>query len=84
MSYSRKTASAAQGCSTAGLDGQPADPRAPGADPRPREVDRADFDPGYDPDAPIACEICGGEMTYTAACKIQCVTCGYKRDCSDP
>jgi len=49
-----------------------------------REVDRVDFDPHYDPNAPIVCEICGGEMTYTAACKITCRRCGYKRDCSDP
>jgi hypothetical protein len=50
----------------------------------PREVDQVDFDPDYDPDAPIICEICGGEMVYTAACKISCKRCGYKRDCSDP
>jgi hypothetical protein len=49
-----------------------------------REVDRADFDPDYDAAAPILCEICGHEMVYTAACKIQCRRCGYKRDCSDP
>lgn len=52
--------------------------------PPPRVVDRADFDPAYDPSAPIVCEICGNEMRYTAACKIQCGVCGYKRDCSDP
>lgn len=52
--------------------------------PRPRIVDRADFDPGYDPEAPIWCEICGNQMHYTAACKIQCPVCGYRRDCSDP
>lgn len=52
--------------------------------PAPRVVDRADFDPGYDPAAPIECEMCGHEMRYTAACKIQCSNCGYKRDCSDP
>lgn len=50
----------------------------------PRVVDRADFDPTYDPAAPIVCEICGGEMRYTAACKIMCGVCGYRRDCSDP
>lgn len=47
-------------------------------------VDRADFDPRYDPSAPIICEICGNQMHYTAACKIGCGVCGYKRDCSDP
>ena len=51
---------------------------------RPRVVDRADFDPHHDPSAPIVCEICCGVMVYTAACKIQCRVCGYKRDCSDP
>lgn len=51
---------------------------------RPRVVDRADFDPHHDPAAPIVCEICCGVMVYTAACKIQCRVCGYKRDCSDP
>lgn len=50
----------------------------------PRAVDRADFDPSYDPAAPIVCEICGSEMQYTGACKILCRVCGYKRDCSDP
>jgi hypothetical protein len=49
-----------------------------------REVDRVDFDPAYDPAGVIECEICGNEMRYTAACKIMCGTCGYKRDCSDP
>lgn len=49
-----------------------------------RIADRADFDPAYDPDDPILCELCGSEMYYTAACKIQCPNCGYKRDCSDP
>jgi DNA-directed RNA polymerase subunit RPC12/RpoP len=47
-------------------------------------VDRADYDPDYDPDAPIVCEICGSRMFYTGACKIQCPNCGFKRDCSDP
>lgn len=49
-----------------------------------RVVDRADFDPKYDPSVPIVCEMCGGEMRYVAACKIFCFTCGYRRDCSDP
>jgi hypothetical protein len=52
--------------------------------PLQRTVDRVDFDPAYDPDAPIACEVCGFEMRYIAACKILCSNCGYKRDCSDP
>lgn len=55
-----------------------------GPDSVPWIVDRADFDPAYDPSAPIVCEVCGSRMRYTAACKIQCMTCGYKRDCSDP
>lgn len=46
--------------------------------------DRVDFDPGYDPEAPIECEVCGGTMRYIAACKILCSNCGYRRDCSDP
>jgi hypothetical protein len=54
-------------------------------DPPPRRVaDRADFDPGFDPAAPIVCEICGHEMRYVASCKIACGVCGYRRDCSDP
>lgn len=57
------------------------DPRPP--DP-PREPDRVDFDPAYDPDEPVVCEICGAAMTYTASCKIICRNCGYMRDCSDP
>lgn len=47
-------------------------------------MDRADYDPDHDPDAPIICEICGSRMYYTGACKIACPNCGYKRDCSDP
>lgn len=47
-------------------------------------VDRADYDPDYDPSAPVICEVCGGEMFYTAACKLKCPRCGYSRDCSDP
>lgn len=30
------------------------------------------------------CEVCGGEMVHTAACKLRCFRCGYVRDCSDP
>ena len=52
--------------------------------PPPRAVDRADFDPHYDPRAPVICELCGSVMRYTAACKLACGNCGYKRDCSDP
>jgi len=48
------------------------------------EADRADYDPGWDPDAPIVCEICGAVMGYIPPCKIVCGNCGYMRDCSDP
>ena len=58
-----------------------ADPSPPAAR---RVVDRADFDPNYDPEAPVICELCGSEMRYTGACKLLCGNCGYKRDCSDP
>ncbi|HSH46408.1 MAG TPA: hypothetical protein VK966_11245 [Longimicrobiales bacterium] len=54
------------------------------SDGRRRVVDRADYDPDYDPGAPVGCEVCGGEMFYTAACKLKCPACGYMRDCSDP
>lgn len=47
-------------------------------------VNRADFDPEYDPSLPIECEVCGSVMRYIAACKILCSNCGYRRDCSDP
>lgn len=47
-------------------------------------VDRADYDPSYDPNAPVHCEVCGAEMYYTASCKLRCPRCGYTRDCSDP
>ena len=59
----------------------------PGRQPRVEEpgvADRADFDPEYDPSSPVPCEVCGGEMYYTAACKLKCPRCGYMRDCSDP
>lgn len=59
-------------------------PRPSSAREARRPVDRADFDPHYDPTRPIECECCGSTMFYTAACKIQCPNCGYKRDCSDP
>jgi hypothetical protein len=49
-----------------------------------QEIDRADFDPSFDPAAPIVCEVCGSRMRYVAACKILCPNCGYRRDCSDP
>ena len=49
-----------------------------------RVADRADYDPDYDPSAPVYCEVCGGEMYYTGACKLKCPRCGYARDCSDP
>lgn len=52
--------------------------------PEPIEVDRADYDPEWDPDAPIVCEICGAMMSYVPPCKIVCSNCGYMRDCSDP
>lgn len=58
-----------------------APPEVPAA---PSEPDRVDFDPAYDPRAPIGCEVCGFRMHYTGACKILCANCGYKRDCSDP
>ena len=47
-------------------------------------ADRADYDPDYDPAAPVLCEVCGAEMYYTASCKLRCARCGYTRDCSDP
>ena len=47
-------------------------------------VDRADYDPDYDPAQPVDCEVCGGSMDYTASCKLRCSRCGYMRDCSDP
>ncbi|MFO7894395.1 MAG: hypothetical protein R6U63_11730 [Longimicrobiales bacterium] len=53
-------------------------------DPELGAVDRADYDPSYDPNAPVHCEVCGAEMYYTAACKLRCPRCGYTRDCSDP
>jgi len=45
---------------------------------------RADYDPDFDPDAPIGCERCGGVMRYTSSCKIVCDNCGMVRDCEDP
>jgi hypothetical protein len=51
---------------------------------RERIVDRADYDPDYDPSAAIVCEVCGADMQYTASCKLRCPRCGYTRDCSDP
>lgn len=62
----------------------PSAPESGGRSVPMREVDRADFDPRYDPNEPIICEVCGNEMRYTAVCKIECRVCGYKRDCSDP
>ena len=53
-------------------------------EPARREAYRTDFDPAYDPAAPVVCEVCGHAMHYTGACKLMCGNCGYKRDCSDP
>ena len=50
----------------------------------PRIVDRADYDPDFDPDVPVTCDRCGNAMRYTAQCKLVCEVCGYMRDCSDP
>ena len=50
----------------------------------PRVVDRVDYDPDFDPRAPVTCDCCGNAMRYTAQCKLMCVVCGYMRDCSDP
>ena len=50
----------------------------------PRIVNRADYDPAFDPAAPIVCERCGAVMHYTHNCRIVCDRCGYTRDCSDP
>lgn len=62
------------------------DPDADGPTPDlyPHIVDRADFDPAFDPAAPIVCELCGSIMHYTTQCRIVCDNCGYARDCSDP
>ena len=60
------------------------DHRDPGDERTPGIADRADFDPDYDPAVPVECEVCGGVMVYTAACKLKCPRCGYARDCSDP
>lgn len=49
-----------------------------------RIADRADYDPDYDPDAPVLCERCGDVMVYTRSCRIVCRNCGMTRDCADP
>ena len=69
-------------CARLRAPSRPRDTPPPPSAPRP--VDRADFDPHFDPKAPVVCEICGGVMRYTAACKLACGNYGYKRDCSDP
>lgn len=33
--------------------------------------------------SPARCELCGGPV-QERHCKIVCLNCGYKRDCSDP
>ncbi|MGH7575988.1 MAG: hypothetical protein ACREM1_12800 [Longimicrobiales bacterium] len=50
----------------------------------PGVADRADYDPTYDADAPILCDVCGSAMDYSATCRIVCRNCGYTRDCEDP
>ena len=69
---------------TGSADARPPDQPPPASTPQPRIADRADFDPAYDPDAPIVCEVCGGVMHYTSSCRILCANCGYTRDCADP
>lgn len=60
------------------------DPDCEVPDLYPHVMNRADYDPDFDPDAPITCERCGAIMHYTGSCKIVCDNCGYVRDCSDP
>lgn len=60
---------------------EPDEREAPSPEPLP---DRVDFDPAYDPDAPVICDVCGAVMVYTGSCKIVCGNCGYVRDCEDP
>ena len=46
--------------------------------------DTADPDPSDDSDeAPFHCDLCGAPM-LNRHCKLQCLQCGYQRDCSDP
>lgn len=65
-------------------DGAGPESEAGPGSPEARAVDRADYDPDYDPSAPIYCEVCGEEMYYTGSCKLRCPRCGYTRDCTDP
>ena len=70
---------------SSGGAGSPPEKHDPPAASDPRRIaDRADFDPAYDPDAPIVCDVCGGIMHYTSSCRILCSNCGYLRDCADP
>jgi len=32
----------------------------------------------------VKCDLCGSEHVVEIHCKIQCLNCGYTRDCSDP
>jgi hypothetical protein len=66
------------------MSDEPHRPPPQGRPTAPRIVDRADFDPAYDPAAPVICEVCGSPMRYTGSCKLMCHRCGYRRDCSDP
>ena len=35
------------------------------------------------PASPGRCELCGGPVVERH-CKVECLNCGYQRDCSDP
>ncbi|MDD5543537.1 MAG: hypothetical protein PHX83_10230 [Acidobacteriia bacterium] len=35
------------------------------------------------PDAEVLCDICGGPMVERN-CKVICLNCGFRRDCTDP
>jgi len=47
------------------------------------ELSRRYLDEGIGEPAERRCELCGGPL-LERHCKIQCLNCGYQRDCSDP
>lgn len=47
------------------------------------EEGRSGEEDGSPPAAGGACELCGGPVVERH-CKIECLNCGYQRDCSDP
>ncbi len=49
----------------------------------PNDLDSNPAQSGIEPESTAFCDICGAGMIQRN-CKLVCVNCGFRRDCSDP